>query len=295
MAEAIARAAGRPAARRRRRLRYTPGAIAGLAIVLSAILVAIAAPSLAPRRPEIQVLAARLTPPAWAARGDLEYPLGTDQLGRDLLSRVIHGSRISLLVAPLAVAIGLLIGVPLGLISGYFGGRLDDVIMRLGDIQLSIPFILLVIAVITVVGPGLTNTIAVLGVASWVTYARVLRGEVLSLRERDYVAAARALGATDLRVVLRHLLPNTLGPLIVVATLELARIIVVEAALSFLGLTGLPPELASWGTMLADGREVLFFGGWWVSTFPGIAITLTVLGINLVGDWLRDEFDPRSR
>jgi len=187
------------------------------------------------------------------------------------------------------------IGVPLGLVAGYFGGKIDDLLMRLGDIQLSLPFILLVIAIIAALGPSLTNTILTLGVTSWVVYARVVRGSVLSLKELDFVQAARALGAPTRRILLRHLLPNAAGPLIVVATLELARIIVSEAALSFLGLSGVPPEVPSWGQMLADGREVLYFGGWWVATFPGVAISLVVLGINLLGDALGEVLDPRSR
>ncbi|MDW8092018.1 MAG: ABC transporter permease [Meiothermus sp.] len=191
--------------------------------------------------------------------------------------------------------IGAAIGVLLGLLSGYLGGRLDDLLMRLGDIQLSLPFILLVVAIIAALGPSLTNTILVLGITSWVLYARVVRGEVLSLKEREFVLAAQALGASGPRIMLRHLLPNAAGPLIVVATLELARLIVAEAALSFLGLSGVPPEVPSWGQMLADGREVLFFGGWWVATFPGVAISLLVLGLNLFGDALAEALDPRSR
>ncbi|WP_457637814.1 ABC transporter permease [Oceanithermus sp.] len=273
-----------------RRLLRNPAAVAGMLIIGLLLLTAIFAPLLAPHDPTLQDLALRLKPP-----GTEGYLLGTDRLGRDILSRIIYGSRLSLFISVSSVLIGMVIGVPLGLISGYFGGRIDDVLMRLGDIQLSLPFILLVIAIIAALGPSLTNTILTLGVTSWVVYARVVRGSVLSLKEQDFVQAARALGASTRRILTRHLLPNAAGPLIVVATLELARIIVSEAALSFLGLSGVPPEVPSWGQMLADGREVLFFGGWWVATFPGVAISLVVLGINLLGDALGEVLDPRSR
>ncbi len=273
-----------------RRVLKNPTAVAGLLILLAFVLVAFFAPYLAPADPTAQDLAARLKPP-----GTEGHLLGTDRLGRDILSRLIFGARLSLLVSVTSVLIGLALGLPLGLVSGYFGGRLDDFLMRLGDIQLSLPFIVLVIAVMAALGPSLLNTILVLGVTSWVVYARVVRGSVLSLKELEFVMAARALGASTPRIMQKHLLPNALAPLIVVATLELARIIVAEAALSFLGLSGVPPEIPSWGQMLADGREVLFFGGWWVATFPGVAISLVVLGINLFGDALAEVLDPRSR
>ena len=267
-----------------------PTAMTGLVILGLFLLVAALAPYLAPMDPVRQNLSARLSPP-----GTEGHLLGTDQLGRDIFSRILWGSRLSLLVGVSAVAIGFLLGVPLGLLAGYRGGWLDDVLMRLADIQLSLPFILLVIAVIAALGTSLVNTIVILGVASWVIYARVVRGEVLALKEREFVQAAGALGAHHLRIVLRHLFPNAAGALIVVATLELASVIVLEASLSFLGLSGVPPEVPSWGRMLADGRDVLFFGGWWVATFPGVAITLVVLGINLFGDALAEVLDPRSR
>ncbi len=273
-----------------RRLLKNPAAVAGMLILLAFVLAALLAPYLAPADPTAQDLAARLKPPG--AEGHL---LGTDRLGRDILSRLIYGARLSLLVSVTSVLIGLALGLPLGLVSGYAGGRLDDFLMRLGDIQLSLPFIVLVIAVMAALGPSLTNTILVLGVTSWVVYARVVRGSVLSLKEQEFALAARAIGASTPRILLRHLLPSALPPLIVVATLELARIIVSEAALSFLGLSGVPPEIPSWGQMLADGREVLYFGGWWVATFPGVAISLVVLGINLFGDALAEVLDPRSR
>ncbi len=272
------------------RLLRNPAALAGLLILAAFLLAAFLAPFLAPYDPTAQDLAARLTAPG--APGHL---LGTDRLGRDILSRILFGARLSLLVSTTSVLIGLALGLPLGLLSGYVGGRFDDLLMRLGDIQLSLPFIVLVIAVMAALGPSLLNTILVLGVTSWVVYARVVRGSVLSLKELEFAMAARALGASTPRILFRHLLPSALPPLIVVATLELARIIVAEAALSFLGLSGVPPEIPSWGQMLADGREVLFFGGWWVATFPGVAISLVVLGINLFGDALAEVLDPRSR
>jgi len=273
-----------------KRLLRNPAAVVGMLIIGLLLLTAALAPLRSPHDPTLQDLALRLKPP-----GTPEHLLGTDRLGRDVLSRIIFGSRLSLLISISSVIIGAAIGIPLGLIAGYFGGRVDDLLMRLGDIQLSLPFILLVIAIIAALGPSLTNTILTLGVTSWVVYARVVRGSVLSLKELDFVQAARALGAPTSRILLRHLLPNAAGPLIVVATLELARIIVSEAALSFLGLSGVPPEVPSWGQMLADGREVLYFGGWWVATFPGVAISLVVLGINLLGDALGEVLDPRSR
>lgn len=273
-----------------RRLIAGPTAIVGAAILVLFLLTALAAPWVSPADPTLQNLDARLSPP-----GTEGYLLGTDRLGRDILSRILWGARLSLLVAIAAVAISVLLGVTLGLISGYVGGWIDDLLMRLADIQLSLPFILLVIAIIAALGTSLTNTVLTLGVTGWVIFARVVRGEVLSLKERDFIAAARALGSRHWRILVRHLLPNVAGPLIVVSTLQLATMIIVEAALSFLGLSGVPPEVPSWGQMLADGREVLFFGGWWVATFPGVAISLVVLGINLFGDALAEGLDPRSR
>lgn len=273
-----------------KRLLKNPAALAGMVIIGLFLLTAALAPLMSPHDPTLQDLAQRLKPP-----GTEGHLLGTDRLGRDVLARILYGARLSLLISISSVLIGMAIGVPLGLVSGYVGGRLDDLLMRLGDIQLSLPFILLVIAIIAALGPSLTNTILTLGVTSWVVYARVVRGSALSLKEQDFVQAARALGAPTARILTRHLLPNAAGPLIVVATLELARIIVSEAALSFLGLSGVPPEVPSWGQMLADGREVLYFGGWWVATFPGVAISLVVLGINLLGDALGEVLDPRSR
>jgi peptide/nickel transport system permease protein len=227
----------------------------------------------------------------WAQGGSSRHPLGTDTLGRDVLSRLLHGARISLIVGLAAVLVAGVVGGGLGLVAGYRGGWADDLLMRLGDIQLAFPVLLLGVAVIAVLGASLTNMILVLGASGWVTYARIARGETLSLKERDFVAAARALGAPARHVVARHLLPNVLPPLLVVTTFSVARTIIAEASLSFLGL-GLPPPTPSWGAMLDEGRNYITTG-WWLALFPGLAILLLVLAINLCGDWLRDALDPR--
>jgi len=275
-----------------RRLAARRTALFGLVVVVVVVLTAVGAPLISPFDPIEQDLGdRRLKAPGFRDAGGRVHPLGTDHLGRDLLARVIHGARPALLVGFAAVAISGLIGMAAGLISGYFGGRTDDVLMRLADIQLAFPFILLAIAVIGVLGPSLKTIIIVIGVSSWVVYARIVRGAVLTLREREFVQAARALGGGDIRIVLRHILPNAFTPWLVVATLDMARVIVIESALSFLGL-GVQPPTPTWGGMLADGR-VYISTAWWLATFPGLAILVTVLGINLFGDGLRDTLDPR--
>jgi peptide/nickel transport system permease protein len=275
-----------------RRLAARRTALFGLIVVVIVVLTAVGAPLISPFDPIDQDLGdLRLKAPGFRDAGGRVHPLGTDHLGRDLLARVIHGARPALLVGFAAVAISGLIGMAAGLVSGYFGGRTDDVLMRLADIQLAFPFILLAIAVIGVLGPSLKTIIVVIGVSSWVVYARIVRGAVLTLREREFVQAARALGGGDARVLLRHILPNALTPWLVVATLDMARVIVIESALSFLGL-GVQPPTPTWGGMLADGR-VYISTAWWLATFPGLAILVTVLGINLFGDGLRDTLDPR--
>jgi peptide/nickel transport system permease protein len=274
-----------------RRLARRRTALFGVLVVVAVVFTALAAPWLTSFDPVEQDIGDRLKPPGWRdARGRL-HPLGTDHLGRDLMARVIYGARPALMVGFAAVLISGILGLVTGLLSGYFGGRTDDVLMRLGDVQLAFPFILLAIAVIGVLGPSLPVIIVVIGVSSWVIYARVVRGAVLSLREREFVQAAHALGARDWRVVVRHVLPNVFAPWLVVATLDMARVIVVESALSFLGL-GVQPPTPTWGGMLADGR-VYITTSWWLATFPGLAILVTVLGINLFGDGLRDTLDPR--
>lgn len=284
----VARASG--SLRHLRRLLTRPTAVFALTLIALFLLAAAFAPLLAPADPNAQSLAARLAPP-----GTEGHLLGTDRLGRDVLSRILYGARLSLFISVSGVLLGLGLGLPLGLLAGYGGRWLEELVMRVGDIQLSIPFILLVIAFIAALGTSLTNTILILGLTSWVTYARIVRGEVLRVRELDFVQAAGALGAGAPRRVFKHILPNIMGPLLVVVTLEFARLIIAEAALSFLGLSGVAATVPSWGQMLSEGREVLFFGGWWVATFPGVAITLVVLAVNLFGDVLAEALDPRAR
>jgi peptide/nickel transport system permease protein len=274
-----------------RTMRCNRGGLIGLLIVLLNIVVAILAPVLGPHDPLDQDITRRLQPPAWLAGGSAEYLLGTDQLGRDVLTRIIYGSRISLLIGFLSVAVSLPIGVGLGLLGGYFRGRLDDVVMRLADVQLAFPFILLAITIAGVLGPSPRNVILILAVGGWVAYARITRGQVLSLREKEFVEAARALGMRHGRILVAHILPNILTPIIVLATFAVAQMILLESSLSFLGL-GVQPPTPSWGGMLNDGRAYITIA-WWLTTFPGATIMLTVLGINFMGDWLRDLFDPR--
>ncbi len=263
----------------------------GLIVVLAVVVAAVFASFISPFDPLAQDIGQRLKEPGWQDAQGRIHPLGTDHLGRDILSRIIHGSRIALSVGLAAVAISGVLGMVVCLVAGYFGGRVDDFFMRLADIQLAFPFILLAIAVIGVLGPSLRNILIVIGVSSWVVYARVVRGEVLSIREREFVQAAVALGSRDWRILARHVLPNAFTPWLVVATLDMARVIVIESALSFLGL-GVQPPTPTWGGMLADGR-VYLSTAWWLATFPGLAILVTVLGINLLGDGLRDTLDPR--
>ena len=297
-ARALAVAAESSPARREwvvfvRRLARRRTALFGLVVVAAVFVTAFGANWVTPWDPIEQDITNRLRPPGSTDVAGRVHLLGTDHLGRDLLARVIFGARPALMVGFAAVAISGLLGLMVGLTSGFFGGWVDDVCMRLADIQLAFPFILLAIAVIGVLGPSLPVIIVVIGVSSWVVYARVVRSEVLSLREREFVQAALALGGGDGRVVLRHILPNTLTPWLVVATLDMARVIVIESALSFLGL-GVQPPTPTWGGMLADGR-VYISTAWWLATFPGLAILVTVLGINLFGDGLRDTLDPRLK
>jgi len=268
-------------------------ALFGLIVVTLVVATALAAPWLSPFDPVGQDIGHRLKPPGWRDASGALHPLGTDHLGRDLLARVIFGAQPALLVASAAVLISGVLGMITGLLGGYFGGRVDDVLMRLADVQLAFPFILLAIAVIGVLGPSLPTIIVVIGVSSWVVYARVVRAAVLTLREREFVQAAHALGGGDGRILVRHILPNAFAPWLVVATLDMARVIVIESALSFLGL-GVQPPTPTWGGMLADGR-VYITTAWWLATFPGLAILVTVLGINLFGDGLRDTLDPRLK
>jgi peptide/nickel transport system permease protein len=274
-------------------LRRRSVALAAMVVLLLTLVVAVTASVLAPYDPEEVRLLDRLQPPGFVDKDGGVHYLGTDPLGRDMLSRMMYGSRISLLVGATTVLIGGTLGMLLGVPSGYYGGTLDDVIMRLAEIQLAFPSILLYIAVLAVLGPGLGKVIAILGITGWVTYGRVVRGEVLSIREREYVLSARAVGSSDRRIMGRHILPNIFAPFIVVASFAVANAIIAEASLSFLGL-GVPPSVPTWGAMLAQSRDYLR-DAWWPVTFPGLAIMLTVLSINVVGDWLRDYLDPRLK
>jgi peptide/nickel transport system permease protein len=267
-------------------------ACAALAFLVVLVLLAITAPLLPMADPLDQDLAGRLLPPAWTANGSWAHPLGADQLGRDILSRVIWGARVSLVVGVSAVAISGVLGVLAGVLAGYFGGWVDNILMRIADGQLAIPFILLVIAVISVVGPGIEKVVPVLGITGWVVYARVGRAEVLSLREREFVLAARAAGAGPVHILSRHIRPNILGSVAVVASVEVANVILLESSLGFLGL-GVQPPTPSWGNMLGEGRDYLTTA-WWLATLPGLALATTALSITILGDFLRDFFDPRS-
>ena len=264
-------------------------------ILIAVIAAAALGPLISPKDPNRQNIIKRLQEPYQVERnGEVEFILGTDGLGRDVLSRLIYGARVSLLVGLTAVMIGGTLGVSLGLIAGYIGGRTEDIIMRLADIQLAFPFILLAIMFLVVLGPGLLNLILILGIGQWVTYARIARGQTVSQREKEYVEAARALGKGDLAIMFQSILPNILAPLIVIASFNVASVILAEAALSFLGL-GVPPTVPTWGGMLAESRDQLLAGRWWLAVYPGIAIMLTVLSFNILGDWLRDFLDPRLR
>jgi peptide/nickel transport system permease protein len=267
--------------------------IVGGAILLAAVVAALGAHWLAPYDPLAQSLVARLRPPgAQAPAGSIHW-LGTDGLGRDVLSRLIYGARVSLAVAALAVLVSGTVGVMVGMLAGYYRGWLGVVLMRIVDIMMSVPFLLLAIAVVAVLGPSFLHTVLVLGLTRWPRYARVAYGQTLAARKREFVEASRALGGSDLRLMLRHVLPEVLPSAVVVATLEVGLMIVFEAALSFLGL-GVQPPTPSWGDMLASGRDYLATA-WWLATFPGLAIMLTVLGANLVGDAVRARLDPHVR
>jgi peptide/nickel transport system permease protein len=287
--------ADRPRERPRawRRLARNPLALLGGVILLVVVGSAVLAPWIAPHDPAKQTLIRRFTPPVWAKGGHAAYPLGTDQVGRDILSRIIHGARLSLLVGVTAVVVSVLVGVTIGLVSGFAGGRVDTVLTTVVDVTLSFPQLLLALAFVAALGPSLVTIILVLGLTGWERYARVVRAEVLALREKDFVEAARALGVGAARVILRHLLPNTFSSIVVLSTLQVAQAILQEAALSFLGV-GSGRTYPTWGTMIALGRDFVSVA-WWLATFPGLAILLTVLAINLVGDRLRDALDPRVR
>ena len=268
--------------------------VLALVILLATAIAAAFGPALAPFDPNRQNLILRLADPMSSGPDGSVFWLGSDVLGRDVLTRLLYGARVSLLVGIAAIAVGGTIGIVAGLLSGYFGGWVDDVIMRLGDIQLAFPFILLAIMFLVVLGSGIWNLILVLGVGQWVTYARIVRADTLSLREKEFVEAARALGDSTTSIIFRTILPNILAPLTVIASFNVASVILSEAALSFLGL-GVPPSVPTWGSMLAESRDTLVANKWWLAVFPGVAIVLTVLSFNILGDWLRDFLDPRLR
>jgi ABC-type dipeptide/oligopeptide/nickel transport system permease subunit len=265
----------------------------GAALLALMIALALAAPLVAPYSFGQMSLENRLKPPNWLSGGSATYLLGTDPLGRDMLSRVIWAARTSLGIAGISVLVAMVFGVMMGLLSGYYGGWLDGLVMRLADIQLSFPYLLLAIAVMALLKPTLANLILVLALRSWVVYARTVRGSVLVAKQREFVEATVALGASDRRIIARHITPNVIAPIIVISSFQLAELIIAESSLSFLGL-GVQPPTPSWGAMLSQGREYLS-SAWWLGVFPGLAIILTVLGINLFGDAVRDAMDPRLK
>jgi peptide/nickel transport system permease protein len=265
----------------------------GFVLVSTMLACAVFAPRLAPHDPYAQDIAARLRPPVWAPGGTAEYLLGTDHVGRDYLSRIIYGARVSLAAGVLAVLCSGVIGVSVGLLAGFYGSLVDRLLSFLTNLTLTFPFMLLAITVIALIGSGFVNMVFVLGVTGWPIYARVVRAEVLSLREREFVLAGIGLGARPSKILFSHVLPNVVNLIIVLATVEVGRMIIVESFLSYLGL-GVPPPVPSWGGMLSEG-QLYIFQRWWLPTFPGMAILLTVLGVNLVGDALRDLFDPQLR
>jgi peptide/nickel transport system permease protein len=262
--------------------------VIGLILAALAVLTALAAPILAPHNPFIGDMTQGLRPP-----GTPGHPLGTDQLGRDTLSRVLYGARVALFIGLCTVLVTAIVGGLLGLLAGFFGGWSGQALMRLCDVQLSFPFILLALTINAIVGLGLRNIIISLSAAGWVVYARVVRGEVLSVKQRDFVQAAAALGTSRARILFRHILPNVAPSIIIVASLQFSQFIVAEAAISFLGF-GVQPPTPAWGSMLSESRDFLYVA-WWLAAFPGAALALTALGVNLVGDWLRDVLDPKFR
>ena len=267
--------------------------IFGIVVLTIAISTAIFSPFIAPHDPYKQALDQRLLPPCWQSGGDVSHVLGTDHLGRDVLSRLIYGSRVSILVGFSAVFFPGIIGITLGLLSGYYSRYLGAVIMRIVDMFLAIPYAVMAIAVITAIGTGLSNLILVLTITRWAHYARIMNGTVLQIKGQEFIEAANARGNSTLRIMLRHILPNAVPPILVLATLELAFMIIMEATLSFLGL-GVQPPTPTWGLLASEGREYLTVA-WWLTTFSGLAIVITVLGANLLGDWLRDTLDPRLK
>jgi len=268
------------------------GSLIWLLIIVN---VAIFASKIVPHDPNRNNIIERVAPPLTTDKdGNIKYLIGSDALGRDAFSRLIYGAQVSLTVGFAAVFIGGLIGISLGVYAGFYGRWIDDIVMRLADIQLAFPFILLAILFLVVLGEGLVNLILVLGIGQWVTYARIARAQTIAQKQKEYVEAAKALGVSDFSIMFQSILPNIFAPLIVIASFNVASVILAEAALSFLGL-GVPPQVPTWGSMLAESRDHIFARRWWLPFFPGMAILLTVLAFNIIGDWLRDYLDPRLK
>ena len=262
-------------------------------VLMALVVCAIFAPVLAPQSPTDGDISAKLIPPVWMERGTSEHPLGTDRFGRDVLSRIIYGSRISLLVSIIAIGVAGTVGTALGLISGYRGGLVDALIMRLTDVGLSLPTILIAVVMVAVSEPSFRNVVLIIALLLWPRFARQIRGETLAVKEQDFVALAVVAGRSSTWIIARHVFPNVVPTLLVISTLQVGYVILLEGTLSFLGV-GVPPPNPAWGLMIADGRGFLATA-WWISLFPGLAMLLTVLAVNLMGDWLRDHLDPKLR
>ena len=271
-----------------RRWPIIPGSVLAVMVIC-----AITAPWLAPQSPYVNKLSDRLVPPAWTSDGQSKYLLGTDQIGRDLLSRIIHGARVSTVVISIALSVGVTVGTILGIIAGYFGRHVDEVVMRIVDMWAALPFIMVALVVVQVMGQSYSVLVGLLALLSWPGAVRLVRAEVLSLRSRDYVDMARVAGGSAPRIMYKHMLPSVLNVVLVTASLQMGGIILTEATLSFLGV-GIPPPTPAWGTLTSDGRNYLN-DAWWVSLFPGISIFLVVMSGNFLGDWLRDRLDPTIR
>ena len=293
-ADAVALPSHPPRSAWRRAFRLGDIPLVPTLILLVIAFVAVFANQLAPHNPEIGSLAARFKPPFWQSGGSAQYLLGTDQLGRDVLSRLIFGARVSMVVGIMAVVVAGVIGTALGIVSGYLRGWVDQVIMRITDTWLALPALTFAIFLAAIVGPSMWNIVIILGVTYWTRYARVIRGEVLSLREHEFVHLAIVAGCSKWTIMVRHILPNVINSAIVLGSLMLGVVIITEATLSFLGV-GVPPPQPAWGLMLSDGKQGLMVGYWWLTVFPGCCIMLMVLSANLLGDWLRVKLDPQLR
>lgn len=293
-ADAVALPSHPPRSAWRRAFRFGDIPLVPTLILLVIAFVAVFANQLAPHNPEIGSLTARFKPPFWQSGGSVQYLLGTDQLGRDVLSRLIFGARVSMVVGIMAVVVAGVIGTALGILSGYLRGWVDQVIMRITDTWLALPALTFAIFLAAIVGPSMWNIVIILGITYWTRYARVIRGEVLSLREREFVHLAIVAGCSKWTIMLRHILPNVINSAIVLGSLMLGVVIITEATLSFLGV-GVPPPQPAWGLMLSDGKQGLMVGYWWLTVFPGCCIMLMVLSANLLGDWLRVKLDPQLR